>query len=478
MSLPKTLLPLLALGAALLSGCGMPASCETQSDCPQATVCALGVCRLECPCAEGERCLEGACYAPQCDSGVTCAAGNVCLGDTCGDPACGGIDCGAQVCDPATRSCVDCVSDADCGATSFTCVPATHTCKCEVTELPEESCGDGVDNSCNRLTDCADPSCAGRACAGSGRCQQGACCQPQSSGELSCSDGVDDDCDGKIDCADEDCLGDVCLAAGACTEAAVCLADRTCAAPAHKPQGTQCRPAGASGCDAAEYCTGESPTCPADGVAPVGTVCRERAAGALCDRVEECDGVSNSCPPDRPEPQGTQCHASTGPCDPSATCDGTGFSCPNRPLPAGTVCKPAGPGGCDPADVCDGSSGACKAVYSQEGSPCIADGLRCTSDACNAQGLCVATRIPDDSACPGGGATVCCGGQNACFDVKTDDANCGHCGTVCSAFPGAKTCTDGLCCQQCEDDPVGSLCCGNNRCTMKTIGGELKSLCE
>lgn len=474
MKLPKTLLPLLLAAAALLPGCGLPASCEAQSDCPQATVCALGVCRLECPCGEGEQCLEGACYSARCDSGVVCAAGNVCLGDSCGDPACGGIDCAEQVCDPETRSCVDCISDAQCGGSSFTCDTATHTCQCAVTELPEESCGDGVDNSCNRLTDCEDPSCSGRTCEGNGRCQEGACCQPQSTGELSCSDGVDDDCDGKLDCADEDCVGQQCAGEGACTEAALCLADKTCGAPANKPQGTQCRPAGADACDPAEHCTGDSPTCPGDGVAPVGTVCRERASGALCDRVEECDGRSPTCPPDRPEPAGTQCHESTGPCDPSATCDGTGFACPNRPLPAGTPCRDAS-GQCDVADVCDGSSGACAQRYKAAGTACAADGFRCTSDACNGQGACVATRIPDNGACPGGGATVCCGGQNACFDVQTDSANCGTCGTVCSE---GRSCAGGSCCEQCEDDPPGSLCCGAQKCMQKIIGGVTKSLCE
>jgi hypothetical protein len=100
MSLSKSLLPLLAVAAALLSGCGMPASCEAQSDCPQATVCALGVCRLECPCGDGESCIDGACYTPQCDSGVVCAAGSVCVGEACGDPQCGGKDCGSKLCDP------------------------------------------------------------------------------------------------------------------------------------------------------------------------------------------------------------------------------------------------------------------------------------------------------------------------------------------------------------------------------------------
>ncbi len=48
----------------------------------------------------------------------------------------------------------------------------------------ETWCGDGVDNDCDGLIDCADNSAI--------ECPT----------ELSCSNGVDDDCDGLIDCFD------------------------------------------------------------------------------------------------------------------------------------------------------------------------------------------------------------------------------------------------------------------------------------
>ncbi|MHB8876120.1 MAG: hypothetical protein ACYC8T_20715 [Myxococcaceae bacterium] len=85
-------------------------------------------------------------------------------------------------------------------------------------ELPAESCGNGIDDDCNGLTDQADPHCpactAGqsRGCTtpcgstGSERCaadgQWETACKPH--GE-SCDNGLDDDCDGKVDHHDFDC---------------------------------------------------------------------------------------------------------------------------------------------------------------------------------------------------------------------------------------------------------------------------------
>jgi hypothetical protein len=106
------------------------------------------------------------------------------------------------------------------------------------------------------------------------------------------------------------------------------------------------------------------------------------------------------------------------------------------------------------------------------------DDFRCTRDACNGAGTCVATRIPDNQACPGEAGQVCCGGQNVCFNVQTDNANCGSCGTSCAALPGSKTCTNGSCCEQCEDDPAGSLCCGSQKCVMRMVGEDPTFKCE
>jgi hypothetical protein len=99
-------------------------------------------------------------------------------------------------------------------------------CSCTITENPEVSCADGVDNDCDGATDSADSDCAtGGACADyttkgecvgdpgcewqgspkNGTCVDVAGCTPTEDPETSCSDGVDNDCDGAIDGADSDC---------------------------------------------------------------------------------------------------------------------------------------------------------------------------------------------------------------------------------------------------------------------------------
>jgi hypothetical protein len=60
-----------------------------------------------------------------------------------------------------------------------------HDNPCESAEFfPPETCGNGLDDDCDGLADCADPDC--------------------SCGE-DCDDGVDNDGDGQVDCRDSDC---------------------------------------------------------------------------------------------------------------------------------------------------------------------------------------------------------------------------------------------------------------------------------
>lgn len=67
---------------------------------------------------------------------------------------------------------------------------------CNASEFGE-GCGDGRDDDCDGLTDCADPDCASTpGCTAS--------CVPAETGEL-CADGSDNDCDGLVDCLDPDC---------------------------------------------------------------------------------------------------------------------------------------------------------------------------------------------------------------------------------------------------------------------------------
>ena len=64
--------------------------------------------------------------------------------------------------------------------------------ECTITENPEVTCNDGLDNDCDGLTDGADPDC-------------GVECTVTEDPEVSCNDGLDNDCDELIDGDDPDC---------------------------------------------------------------------------------------------------------------------------------------------------------------------------------------------------------------------------------------------------------------------------------
>lgn len=79
----------------------------------------------------------------------------------------------------------------------------------------DEICSDGQDNDDNALVDCEDPACGpgagcgphGLVCGASLTCSScsgnGGVAEP--AGEATCGDGVDNDCDGLVDCADPQC---------------------------------------------------------------------------------------------------------------------------------------------------------------------------------------------------------------------------------------------------------------------------------
>jgi hypothetical protein len=121
---------------------------------------------------------------------------------------------------------IDC-ADPDCRATTAagtdgkTCVTATLVsgakcdyfgqCACSgnggTPQTVETSCGDGKDNDCNGLTDCADPACNAQPCGLNGQvCVSGSCTCPGGGPEV-CNDGLDNNCNGLVDCADTACQG-------------------------------------------------------------------------------------------------------------------------------------------------------------------------------------------------------------------------------------------------------------------------------
>jgi hypothetical protein len=115
----------------------------------------------------------------------------------------------------------------------------------------DEICSDGQDNDDNALVDCEDPACGpgagcgphGLVCVASLTCStcSGNSGAAEPTGEATCGDGVDNDCDGLVDCADQTCqpqgaeLGKLCDATG-----------RRCTAPDAAGRST-CGPGGGGG---------------------------------------------------------------------------------------------------------------------------------------------------------------------------------------------------------------------------------------
>jgi hypothetical protein len=170
--------------------------CDDPDDCSNDPICG--------PLIEWPLCLD---YNDNDNDGLEdCADRTDCDGytETCGDGVCQST---GSYCDNGTR--VD-----------VTCTPGLPP------EDPEVTCGDGLDNDCDGLTDADDPDCQAvctsivernvcRNTAGcewvggkNGTCQYAVACEPTEPAEMTCNDGQDNDCDGLIDCADADCSAD------------------------------------------------------------------------------------------------------------------------------------------------------------------------------------------------------------------------------------------------------------------------------
>ncbi len=138
----------------------------------------------------------GECGPVDCDdANVIVNPGRWEICDNGRDDECDGLtdgadpDCAVPGCSDYTNR-TDCRADSTCewvgGKNNGSCQDAQT---CTITEDPEVSCSDGVDNDCDGNTDSSDADCGGGT----------------SEPEI-CDDGIDNDLDGKTDCSDKkDC---------------------------------------------------------------------------------------------------------------------------------------------------------------------------------------------------------------------------------------------------------------------------------
>lgn len=226
------------------------------------------------------------------------------------------------------------------------------------------SCGNGLDDDCNGLTDCADPICDGYTCGTGGSCVNRNCTV-----EI-CNDGIDNNGNGAIDCADPDCMmGTACNDNNACTTGDQCAANGTCQKTAdvtcNTPPAAQCYSAtGMCLADAGATCF----------YAPTDGGCDDTLGCTVNDSCTNggCAGTAKTC-----AQAANTCLATTGSCaEPAGTCS---FA----PLQAGTgICSDAN--NCTTADTCDGNGGCAGTQVT-----CTANQCQTSSTGCTGPGACI-----------------------------------------------------------------------------------------
>jgi hypothetical protein len=262
-------------------GCLAEQSCAGDADCQAPLVCAAGarVC-TSASCQDGD--LNGSEVAldcgggcPGCAVGVACNVGTDCASGVCGPnqlcaaPTCSDgvdnqdetdVDCGGPC--PATclagRACGD-ASDCQsgvCGAVG--CAAGVGSC-CQV-----PSCGDGVSNGGEPVTDCGNAACGlcatDAACTADAQCQTGLCggagtCEVP----LVCGDGALNGNEGDTDCGGTE------AGCPRCEDGLRCRADGDCASAncSAALRCVSCNDGLQNGDEGGVDCGGSEPGCPA-----------------------------------------------------------------------------------------------------------------------------------------------------------------------------------------------------------------------
>ena len=431
--------------------------CMAATPCDDDEACADGVCDvgagvcLDClsseDCDDGWSCVEGSCNDPavgcetdeDCLGGWFCTDGQACRPTVCDDPTCAGLwhfDCAANGSQyiPPVLSCDDgnlCTSDF--------CLDAQGC----VQIATDGACDDG--DLCTADDACSGGSCAGTLtvfCEDGDLCNGTETCNPLTA---TCQDGQPVGCDDldacngleTCDAATGGCLDG---APVSCDDGDLCDGDETC-----DPVTGECLSGIPVVCDDLDPCNGVETCEAASGTCAAGTpiACDD---GDPCNGLEVCDGEGICadgeaviCDDGNPCNGVETCGSETGAC-----AAGTPVVCADEDLCDGTetcdqatgTCVEGPPLDCDDEDTCTDDyctpEFGCSHVFKQVCNDGLcddvtcADGLPCTSDACDpATGDCVLGPVDCDDLDPCT-TDVCDGnaveGEDPCLHVLDDPA--------------------------------------------------------
>ena len=405
--------------------CEQDGQCQDDGDkCNGVLYCdkAANVCKVNpatvvvCPVGSADGCVKSVCAAQlgscatvtvggPCSDGDACTVGDACAGGACkaGEYTCGACK-GAGDCDDKSA----CTDDA-CVGQPLACVHSNNTAACSDGEACTSgdvcaggSC-EGKPLVCDDQEPCTSDACQGGTCvflaANAATCTDGDAC---TAGDFClnklCKAGQGKaDCDDKVACTADSC--DVfkgCLhVAGVCGDGNGCTADSCDLAKGcvFSPNSATCSDSNA--CTAGDKCVGGACLSGAVTVCDDGNACTSDG----CDTAKGCGHV-----------------ASTASCSDSNVCT-VADKCDGGVCLAGVVTACDDGNGCT-AESCDPVKG-CVSVPANVGKPCVSDGDVCTTDACDAKGVC--GHAAKGKVCGDG---LCCAGETG-GDCPKDCDPCG-----------------------------------------------------
>jgi hypothetical protein len=428
------------------------ASCDDGNACTGGDACnGAGACTgtaTQCESPPGQcyvaagTCSNGACNYEYKAAGASCDDGDACtVGEECnGAGGCAGTPVS---CNTPPGQCYEAAGTCNGGACTYAPKAAGSACNDGNAGTINDACNGA--GACTGATACTTPPSACHASPGT--YANGTCTYPLKAAGSTCGAGLV--CTATGECAPPNgCLiGGVSYAAGAINPSAACQECNpafSATAWATRPSSAQCR-ASAGECDAAEFCTGTSTTCPADGFRASGAACSSDGNACTSD---VCNGSGTCTHP--LAPVGTTCNSpsvgSWGSCGGfSDTCDETGSQSRSVTTYACTSAGACAGSNTSETQSCNrGTSGtACNTTYTNCGS--------CTgySDACDESGTqsCTVTQYT----CSGGTCNPSSSGSGAQACARDTDGNgcgysnsCGSCGgfsNYCDTT-GTRTCTE------------------------------------